>query len=260
MPLKKTFSSTRIAARPLGGPRNTIQDTRPAQKPPESDTSVLVHDCFDQHGGEIKSEDCACTQRTSRIDAAALIRRCRADALVIVRYGRPEKKRDSIVLRRDYVEKLRMKAKVDGQKLLPAILKHGSVLSFKKNVIRGKNGTAIELDLNRTDAEYWNTVMVQLGLGVSAGAFLKDAAFGMGLPVRITSLENFEMADAATGHSDIDPEVDAVMAVTIAEHKRGVRSNRRSVRPRGTAANSEDPNDAEPKELSDERLGQLFPK
>jgi hypothetical protein len=260
MPIKTTFSSTRIAARPLGGPRNTIQDTRSAQKPPESDKSVLVHDCFDQQGGEAKPENCGCTQRTSRLDAAALIQRCCADALVIIRYGKSEKKRDSIVLRRKYVEKLRMKVKVDGQKLVPAILKHCSILSFKKNVIRGKNGTAIELDLNRTDAEYWNTVMVQLGLGVSAGMFLKQAAFGMGLPVRFTTLENFEMADAATGRSDIDPEVDTVIAMTIAEQKRGVRSHRHGVRPRGAGANSEDPNDAEAKELSDERLGQLFPK
>ncbi len=149
---------------------------------------------------------------------------------------------------------------MDSRKLLPAILKHGSILSFKKNVVRGKNGTAIELDLNRTDAEYWNTVMVELGLGVSAGMFLKQAAVGMGLPVRFTSLENFEMADAATGRSDIDPDVDTVIATTIAEHKRGVRSNRRSVRPRGAGANCEDPNDLEAKELSDKRLGQLFPK
>jgi hypothetical protein len=243
MPIKKSFSSTRIAARPLGGPRNTIQDTRPAQQPPKSDTSVLVHDCFDQQGGEIKSKDCACTQRTSRIDAAALIRRCRADALVIVRYGRPEKKHDSIVLRREYVEKLRMKAKVDGQRLLPAILKHGSVLSFKKNVIRGKNGTAIELDLNRTDAEYWNTVMVQLGLGASAGKFIAQAYEGKGLPASFTSLENFQMAPVTT-EDGLDPEINAVMATTIHERKEGVRHSRHRVRPSGTARDS------------DERLGE----
>ena len=68
--------------------------------------------------------------------------------------------------------------------------------------------------------------MVQLGLGVSSGMFLKQAAVGMGLPVRFTSLENFEMADAAIRRNDIDPEVGTVIATTIAEHKRGVRSNR----------------------------------
>jgi len=251
---------SRIANRPLGGPRSSVMDSRPAQKPSESDKSVLVHDCFDQQGGETKPEDCGCTQRTGKLDAASLIRRGCAEVLVMVRYGKREQKRDSIVLRRDYVEKLRLKSKVNGRKLLPVILKHGSILSFRKNVIRCKNGTAMELDLNRTDAEYWNTVMVQLGLSVSAGTFLKEAAFGMGLPVRFTSLENFEMADATTGRSDIDPDVDTVIATTIAEHKRGVRSNRRGVRPRGAGANSEDPNDSEAKELSDKRFGQLFPK
>ena len=89
---------------PFGGLRRSVQDSQPAQKPPESDT-VLVHDCFDQFGGETKPEDCGCSQRIGRLDAAALLRRGCADALVITRYGKSEKRRDSIVLRRDYVAK-----------------------------------------------------------------------------------------------------------------------------------------------------------
>lgn len=224
-------SKSNIASRPIGGPRSCIQDARPAQKPPESDISVLVHHCFDQQGGEIKPEDCGCAQRTGRLDAAALIRRGCADELVIIRYGKSEKRRDSIVLRRDYIAKRRTQVKVSSRKLLPAILKHGSILSFRKNVIRGKNGAAIELDLDCTDAKYWNTVMVQLGLGASAGKFIEQADEGKGLPASFTSLENFQMAPAPSLENDdgLDPEINAALSATINEKREEVRRGRHKV-------------------------------
>src|ERR1700683_2354716 len=189
-------SKSRFARPPLGGPRNSVGDSRPAQKPPEADSSVLVHDCFDQAGGESKSPDCGCAQRMSKLDAATLIRRGCADALVITRYGKSERRRDSIVLRQDYIAKRRLQMKIDPQTMLATIQKQGNILSFKKNVIRGKNGTAITLDMKRTDAKYWNEVLVDLGVGASAGHFLAQADAGKGLPASFTSLENFSMAPA----------------------------------------------------------------
>jgi hypothetical protein len=229
--------------RPLGRVRNTVQDTRPAQVPPKPDTSVLVHDCFDQHGGENKPTPCGCSQRISRLDATALIRKGRADALVMTRFGKPERKHDTIVLRRDYVAKRREKTKVSGRKLLPALLKSTSILSFKKGVIRGKNGTAIQLELDRTDAHYWNTVLVQLGLGKNAGLFLKDAAWGMGIAVSLTTLEPFQAATATSiAVSGLDPGVDEVRAEEIVKHRQG---GGRRVYPTGPSANAEDINDTE---------------
>ncbi len=201
--------------------------------------SVLVHDCFDQRGGEIKPEDCGCAQRTGRLDAATLIRRGCADELVIVRYGKSEKRRDSIVLLRDYIAKRRAKMKINPQKLLPAILKPGSKLSFKRNVIRAQNGTPIELDMKRTDARYWNTVLVHLGLGAEAGKFLDEADAGKGLPASFTELENFSMAPVTT-EDGLDPEINAVMATTIHERKEGVRHARHRARARGAARDSDE--------------------
>jgi hypothetical protein len=218
-----------LSNRFFGGPRNFVQDPRPPQKPPKSDTSVLVHDCFDQFGGETQPEDCGCTQRIGRLEADALVRRRCADALAIVRYGKRESKRGSIVLRPDFVVKRRLKLKINSQKLLPAILKHGSILSFKKNVIRNKSGSAaITLEMNRTDAKYWNTVLVDLGLGAEAGRFLKGAALGMGVPASFTSLENFQMAPVKETNS-LDPAVDEMLIATIRERKEGVRRSRHRV-------------------------------
>ncbi len=214
--------------RVFGMPRNFVQDTRPAQKPPKPDASVLIHECFDQHGCENKPADCGCVQRIGRLDADSLIRRSCADFLVITRYGKQEKKRDSIVLRRDYVAKRLLKAKINPRKLLPAILKQGSILSFKKNVIRNKNGTAITLEMNRTDAKYWNTVLADLGLSAYAGYYLKDAALGMGVPVSFTSLENFPLAPVTTTDGT-DPEIDKHRIETIHERKEGVRRGRQKV-------------------------------
>jgi hypothetical protein len=236
---RKTSSKTRIASRFVGGPRNCATDARPAQKPPDSDTSVLVHDCFDQQSGERKPEDCGCAQRTGRLDAAALIRRGCADELVIVRYEKSEKRRDSIVLRREYIAKRRAKMKINPQKLLPAILKPGNKLSFKRNVIRAQNGTPIELDMKRTDARYWNTVLVHLGLGAEAGKFLHEADAGKGLPASFTELENFSMAPV-TAEDGLDPEIHALMATTIHERKEGVRHARHRVRARGAARDSDE--------------------
>jgi hypothetical protein len=215
----------------FGRPRRSVQDVRPAQKPPEADTSVLVHDCFDQFGGETKPDDCGCAQRTSQLDAAALIRRGCADALVIVRYGKSEKKRDSIVLRPDYVAKRRAKTEINPKKAVPAILKLGSKLSFKRNVIRAQNGTPIELDMKRTDALYWNSVLVHLGLGASAGKFLDEADAGKGLPASLTTLENFKMAPAPSLENDdgLDPEINATLSATINEKREGVQRGRHKV-------------------------------
>jgi hypothetical protein len=232
-------SAERSAFRSFGGPRNFVQDSRPPQKPPKADTSVLVHECFDQHGGENQPEDCGCTERVGRLESDSLIRRSCADFLVIVRYGKRESKRDAIVLRRDYVAKRLLKLKINSRKLLPAILKHGSILSFKKGIIRSKNGTAIELEMNRTDAQYWNNVLVQVGLSLSAGMFLKDAALGMGVPASFTSLENFQMAPVTTTDG-LDPTINAVLAETIQERKEGVFRARHRVRPRGTARDSDE--------------------
>jgi hypothetical protein len=212
----------------MGGPRNTIPDSRPPQKLPQDDT-VLIHDCFDQHGGETKPEDCGCARRFPRLEAASLIKHSRADVLVIMRNGKREVRRDSIVLRRAYVAQRVLKLQINARNLLPAILKQGNVLSFRKGIIRGKNGTAIELEMNRTDAEYWNNVLVQLGLSRDAGGFLKDAAWGMGVAASFTSLENFQMAPVTTGQSDIDPNVDAAMATEIQDRREGVRRSRHKV-------------------------------
>jgi hypothetical protein len=215
---------------PTGGPRKTSQDPKPPQKLPQDDT-VLVHDCYDQHGGETKLEDCACTRRVPRLDAASLIKHGRADAVIMMRNGQREMKRNSIVLRRDYVARQVLKLKINSRKLLPAILKQGNGLSFKNGVIRSKNGTAIELEMDRTDAEYWNNVLVQLGLGVHADEFLKDADWGMGATPSLTSLENFTMAPItlSNGIDDLDLEIDKARAITILERQEGVRRSRHKV-------------------------------
>jgi hypothetical protein len=212
-----------LSNRFFGGPRNFVQDPRPPQKPPKSDTSVLVHDCFDQFGGETRPEDCGCTDRISRLEADALIRKNCADALVLGRYGRA-----AIVLRRDYVEKRILKLKINSRKLLPAILKQGNVLSFKGNVIRAKTGTPITLEMHRTDAQYWNTVLVHVGLGVHASRFLKDAEWEMGVPASFTTLENFHMAPVTTTRG-VNPAIEKVMNEILDERKEGVRRGRHKV-------------------------------
>ena len=110
-----------ISKRRLGVSPAVIADPRASQRPPSPDQSVLVHDCFDQAGGESKPGDCGCNQRISHLDAAALIRHGKADALAFVRYGKTENRRDSIVLRRGYVTERLLKAHVDPSKLLPKI-------------------------------------------------------------------------------------------------------------------------------------------
>jgi hypothetical protein len=214
--------------RPLGGVRTAVQDARPAQVPPQRDTSVLVHDCFDQVGGETKPIPCLCSHRVGKLDRASLVRRGKADSLIYTHLGRQKKSLNSIVLRREYVTERVSKSKINGRNLLPAMLKSASVMSFKKGVIRGKNGTAIELEFNRTDALYWNTVLKELGLDKEAGLFLRDAAEGRGLLVRLTTLEHFQMAPIRP-NDGIDPEVDAIMASTIAERKEGARRTRARV-------------------------------
>jgi hypothetical protein len=170
------------------------------------------------------------------------VRRGKADSLIYTRLGKQKKSLDSIVLRREYVNERVSKSKINGRKLVPVMLKSASVMSFKKGVIRSKNGTAIELDLNCTDAAYWNTVLVQLGLGKNAGRFLKDAAKGMGLAVSLTTLE-FRTADAKPAAlSGLDATVSDVRADEITEHVRGTGHR---VYPRGPGANSDDPNDME---------------
>lgn len=226
-----TLPKSNIATRPIGGVRTTVTDARPAQNPPEADTSVLVHDCFDQVGGETKPPDCGCAQRMSKLDALTLIRRGCADALVITRYGKSEKRRDSIVLRQDYIAKRRLQMKIDPQTMLATIRKQGNILSFKRNVIRGKNGTAITLDMKRTDAKYWNEVLVDLGLGASAGHYIAQADTGKGLPASFTSLENFSMAPAPSLENDdgLDPEINAALSATINEKREEVRRGRHKV-------------------------------
>jgi hypothetical protein len=218
----------RILNRSVGGVRNTVLDSRPAQLPPKSDTSVLVHDCFDQVGGETKPIPCLCSHRISKLDRVSLVRRGKADSLVYTHLGRQKKSLNSIVLRREYVTERVSKAKINGRMLLPAMLKSASVMSFKKGVIRGKNGTAIELEFNRTDAFYWNTVLKELGLDKESGLFLRDAAEGRGLPVRLTTLEHFQMAPIRP-NDGIDPEIDAIIASTVAERKEGARRTRARV-------------------------------
>ena len=102
-----------------------------------------------------------------------------------------------------------------------------------------KTGTPIELDMTRTDALYWNTVLVHLGLGASAGKFLDEADLGKGLPASFTSLENFQLAPVTT-EDGLDPEINAAMATTIHERKEGVRHSRNRVRPSGTARDSDE--------------------
>ena len=198
-----------------------------APKPQAADLSVLVHDCFNQQGGETKT-DCACQQKISRLDAAALLKAGKADRLVYTRGGKVLFSRTSIVLRRDYVHALRMKRKVDPAKLLPAILKPASRLSFRDGILRAENGSAFVLEVERTDALYWNSVLISLGLGAEAGQFLDEAAEGMGVPVSLTTLENFHLADNKLIHG-IDPEVNALIGLTIREAKAGARHRRHRV-------------------------------
>jgi len=226
--------------RPLGSVRNTVQDSRPAQAPPKPDTSVLVHDCFDQQGGESKPTPCGCAQRISRLDAQSLIKRAKADLLIFLHLGKQKRNPDSIVLRREYVRARISKSKIDGNRLLPAILKPGNKISFKKGVIRSqKTGAAIELEFERTDAHYWSTVLVELGLSASAGKFLKDAAHGMGVAASLTTLEPFQMAPV-TMEDGLNPEINAVFAGTIAERKEGARRSRAKVGAAGYARDSDD--------------------
>jgi hypothetical protein len=218
----------RILSRPLGGVRNTVQDSRPAQVPSQRDASVLVHDCFDQVGGETKPIPCLCSHRISKLDRASLVRRGKADSLIYTHLGRQKKSLDSIVLRREFVGQQTAKKKINGRKVVSAMLKTRGVMSYRRNVVQGKNGTRIELELDRTDALYWNTVLKELGLDKEAGLFLKDAAEGRGLTVRLTTLEHFQMAPIRP-NDGIDPEVDALVASTIAERKEGARRTRARV-------------------------------
>jgi hypothetical protein len=56
----------------------------PPPKPPvPPSTSVLVHFCFDQGGGETKKEWCPCKMQVTRDEAAALINTDRADWLIV---------------------------------------------------------------------------------------------------------------------------------------------------------------------------------
>jgi len=191
-----------------------------AQQPPQADTSVLVHDCFNQKAGE-QQPDCACDRRISRLDAAALLREGKADRPVYTRGSKVLSSRNSIVLRREYVDALRMRRKVDPNKLLPSLLKPANRLSFKAGIIRAKNGTAIQLEMERTDALYWNSVLVALGMEAD------EAVQAMGVPASLTTLENFHLAPIAT--HDIDPEVDAIIAGTITDRKNEVRQSRSKV-------------------------------
>ena len=220
--------------RPLGGPRNTIQDSRPPQLPPAVDTSVIFHDCHDQQSGEPKPDDCGC-KRGSKLDAAALIKHGKADPLVFARNGKVEKSKTSIVLRREYVTERLLKSTVDPSLLLPAILKSGSILSFRKDTIRAANGAAIVLEIERTDAHYWNSVLVVLGIGEESGKYLKNAAAGMGTTADFTKLENWEIAPFKRGQRDeygrplIDPAIENVIGDTLEERATEVKRRRHKV-------------------------------
>ena len=221
-----------IATRPIGGVRTTVTDARPAQNPPEADTSVLVHDCFDQVGGENETaglrmrathEQTGCTD----IDSSRLCGRTGYHALRKVR-----ETTDSIVLRQDYIAKRRLQMKIDPQTMLATIRKQGNILSFKRNVIRGKNGTAITLDMKRTDAKYWNEVLVDLGLGGQRGPLHRAGGHRKGIACEFHQLgELFLMAPAPSLENDdeLDPEINAALSATINEKREEVRRGRHKV-------------------------------
>jgi hypothetical protein len=210
---------------------------------PTTKNPVLVHGCFDQQGGESKP-DCSCTEIESHhigfLDAGTLIKNGKADWLRYTKNGKVLISKNSIVLRREYVQERLLKSEVDPAKLIPAIVRSTNRITYKRNrvkasdgtwtkgVIRAENGTPIELELERTDAEYWNGILVALGLGAEAGKFLKDAAVGMGEPVSFTKLENWQMAPVKP-LDGLDPEINGIMAGEIHARKEGVRQRRHKV-------------------------------
>jgi hypothetical protein len=211
----------RLRSRPLFASAPTLGR---GQAPPAPDTSVLVHDCFDQAGGEHQPE-CACSDRIGRLDAAALIKAGKADALRITRNGRLEIRRSAIVLRRAYVL-LRLKArKVNPRKALNALLKPANRLTFRAGVIRDKHGNAFEIETDNDSAHYWNGVLVAMGLGAQSGKFMQEAAVSKGLASSLTTIENFQMAPIALVDG-LDPEVNGLLASEINGRKTENRRRR----------------------------------
>ena len=200
-----------------------------AQTAPPPDKAVLVHDCFAQETGESRPHDCGCTDyernHVNKLDAQALVTNKKADWLTYKRGEKVVISATAIVLRREYVSQLLTRAKIIPSQLISELVKQPSI-SFKDGIIRAPNGTSIVVEMESTDVHYWRKLLVDLGLGMNATRFLKEAAEGMGLPVSFTKFENWQIAPHSPVEG-IDPEVEEVIASELADRRKEIEQSRK---------------------------------
>jgi hypothetical protein len=196
----------------FGISRNTVQDLRPAQNPPKSDTSVLVHDCYDQKRGQKKRPRCGCKTRISQSEAKDRVRRRAARWLPITRNGKREWKHNSIVMRANQRHKLSV------------VLQSAKPSSVNKNIEITKHGKRFHLDITRTEKFYWNTVLSQIGFGSPQGGFIEDATQGRGKPLSLRDHEDAQIAPVKWNQNgetqwvdgqSLDPDIEEIILQTI---------------------------------------------